>query len=322
MIAGQLRAKENRSKVLFLMEIFPQVLISGSSGLVGRALVDQFRREGVPHATLVRHSARLGSAAYLWDPYRFEFREEMRQLSGLRAAVHLSGESVSKGRWTAAKMQHLRESRVRTTMSLVELLGRLDRPPEVLICASATGYYGDRGEEVLEETSGSGDGFLAKICREWESAADAAGRFGIRVVHLRFGVILAAHGGALRKMLPLFRRGLGGTLGSGLQWMSWISLPDVVRVIEFCINRSELRGPVNVVANPVTNAEFTVSLAAHLHRPAILPAPTFALRLAFGKIADAALLASTRAIPAALLRSGFAFEHPTLQDALQGILPN
>jgi uncharacterized protein (TIGR01777 family) len=303
------------------MEIFPQVLISGSSGLVGTALVDQFQREGVPRATLVRHGARLGSAAYLWDPYRFEFREEMRQLSGLRAAIHLSGDNISDGRWTTTKMQRLRESRVRTTISLVELLGRLDRPPEVLICASAVGYYGDRGEQVLEETSGSGDGFLAKVCREWEAAADAANRFGMRVVHLRFGVILSANGGALKKMLPLFRRGLGGRLGSGSQWMSWISLPDVVRVVEFCINHSELHGPVNVVANPVTNAEFTVSLAAHLRRPAILPAPTFALRLAFGKMADAALLASTRAIPAVLLRAGFMFQHPTLQDALQGILP-
>lgn len=306
------------------MEIFPQTLISGSSGLVGSALIDRFRQEDVPYATLVRHGAPAGSLShrsYFWDPYHFKFHEGMRQLNGLRAAIHLSGENVSDGRWTAAKMQRLRESRVRTTLSIVELLGRLDRPPEMLICASAVGYYGDRGEEVLEETSSSGDGFLAKICREWEAVADAARRFGIRVVHLRFGVILATNGGALQKMLPLFRRGLGGTLGNGKQWMSWISLPDVVRAIEFCINRSDLRGPVNVVANPVTNAEFTVSLAAHLHRPAILPVPAFALRLAFGKMADAALLASVRAIPAAMLRSGFVFEHPTLQDALQGILP-
>jgi uncharacterized protein len=306
------------------MELFAQILISGASGLVGSALQQHFQAEGIPCATLVRQGGRppLGiSSAYLWDPYNFQFREEMRRLNGLRAAIHLSGENVAEGRWTAARKKRLRESRIRSTLSMVELLRRLDSPPEVLLCASATGYYGDRGDEILEESSASGVGFLPEICREWEAAADTATQYGIRVVHLRFGIVLSPEGGALKKMLPPFRLGLGGRLGSGRQWMSWISLPEVMHVASFCINRTDLRGAVNVIANPVTNAEFTAALATHLHRPAMLPAPAFALRAALGEMAGAGLLASTRAIPAALLRSGYAFKSPTLGEALQEVLP-
>lgn len=302
------------------MEIFTQILISGASGLVGSALQCHFREDGISCATLVRHDAHPGSA-YLWNPYNFQFREEMRHLSGLRAAIHLSGENVASGRWTTAKKQRLRDSRVRTTQSMVELLRRLDSPPEVLLCASAVGYYGNRGDEMLDESSVPGQGFLPELCREWEDAAHAASQFGIRVVHLRFGVVLSAQGGALKKMLPPFRLGLGGRLGNGRQWMSWISLPEVTRIITFCIHRREIHGPINVVANPVTNAEFTATLAAHLHRPALLPAPAFALRAALGEMADAGLLASTRAIPAVLLRSGYVFKSPTLAEALRDVLP-
>jgi hypothetical protein len=245
----------------------------------------------------------------------------MRRLNGIRAAIHLSGDSLTDGRWTAAKKQRIRQSRVRTTQSLVELLSHLDHRPEVLLCASAVGFYGNRGEEVLTEDSPSGDGFLPQVCREWEAAADAASDLGIRVVHLRFGVVLACEGGALKKMLPIFRMGLGGNLGSGRQWMSWIALPTLVEIVEFCMNRHQVRGAVNVVANPVTNAEFTVALAHHLHRLAIVPAPAFALRIAFGEMANDALLSSARAIPAKLLQAGFVFQLPTLQDAFQQILP-
>jgi uncharacterized protein len=303
------------------MEIFPQVVIAGASGLVGQSLHRHFLANAVSCATLTRHTAQPGRSEYFWDPYHFQFREEMRRLSGIRAAIHLSGDNLTAGRWTRAKKRRIRESRVRTTKSMVELLSHLGQRPEVLLCASAVGFYGDRGDEVLTEDSSSGDGFLPEVCREWEAAADAAIELGIRVVHLRFGVVLAREGGALAKMLPMFRLGLGGNLGSGRQWMSWIALPTLVEIVEFCMNHHRIQGAVNVVANPVTNAEFTVSLAHHLHRLAIVPAPAIALRLAFGEMADAALLSSTRAIPAKLLQAGFVFTLPTLQDALQQILP-
>jgi uncharacterized protein (TIGR01777 family) len=304
------------------MEIFPQVVIAGASGLVGQALHQRFLANAVACATLTRQTAQPGSSQYFWDPDHFQFREDMRRLSGIRAAIHLSGDNLTAGRWTRAKKRRIRESRVRTTQSMVELLSHLNQRPEVLLCASAVGVYGDRGDEVLTEDSSSGDGFLPEVCREWEAAADAAIELGIRVVHLRFGVVLARQGGALAKMLPMFRLGLGGNLGSGRQWISWIALPTLVEIVEFCMNHHRIHGAVNVVANPVTNAEFTVSLAHHLHRLAIVPAPAIALRLAFGEMADAALLSSTRAIPAKLLQAGFVFKLPTLQDAFQQILPN
>lgn len=304
------------------MDIFPQILISGASGLVGGALQAHFAAQGVACSTLVRHTAQPGSSAYFWDPYNFEFRQGMRRLSGIRAAIHLSGDNLTNGRWTAAKKQAIRQSRVRTTRSLVELLAHLDHRPEVLLCASAVGFFGDRGDEILTEESSTGQGFLPQVCREWEAAARAATDLGIRVVHLRFGVILARQGGALAKLLPVFRLGLGGNLGNGRQWMSWISLPTLLEIVEFCMNQQDLHGPVNVVANPVTNSEFTLTLARHLHRLAVAPVPAFALRLAFGEMADAALLSSTRAIPEKLLHAGFVFRHPTLQDALQQILPS
>ncbi len=303
------------------MDIFPQILLSGASGLVGRALHNHFVAQGIACATLVRDTPEPGKAAYYWDPYHFEFRETMRRLNGIRAAIHLSGDNLADGRWTKAKKQRIRQSRVRTTQSLVEMLSRLDQRPEVLLCASATGFYGDRGEEVLTEESAAGKGFLAEVCQEWEVAAQAARSLGIRVIHLRFGMILSRKGGALAKILPLFRMGLGGNLGNGRQWMSWIDLPTILEIVDFCMNRHQLEGPVNVVANPVTNAEFTLTLGRHLHRLAIAPVPAFVLHTAFGAMADAALLSSTRAVPARLLQAGFQFQRPTLLDALQEILP-
>lgn len=303
------------------MEIFPQVVIAGASGLVGNALHQHFLANAVSCATLTRHTAEPGNSEYFWDPYHFQFREDMRRLSGIRAAILLSGDNLMEGRWTHAKKQRIRESRIRTTQSMVQLLSHLEQPPEVLLCASAVGFYGDRGDEILSEDSAAGHGFLPEVCREWEAAADEASNLGIRVVHLRFGVVLAREGGALAKMLPMFRFGLGGNLGSGRQWMSWIALPTLVEIVEFCMSQHQVRGPVNVVANPVTNAEFTVALAHHLHRVAVVPAPAFVLRMAFGEMADAALLSSTRAIPAKLLQAGFVFNLPTLQDALQHLLP-
>jgi uncharacterized protein (TIGR01777 family) len=303
------------------MDIFPQIVVAGASGLVGRSLHQNFLSNGVSCATLTRQTAQPGGTEIYWDPYHFQFRDDMRRLSGIRAAIHLSGDNLMDGRWTSAKKERIRESRILTTQSMVQLLSHLQQPPEVLLCASAVGIYGDRGDEILTEDSSAGHGFLPTVCREWEAAADAALRLGIRVVHLRFGVVLAREGGALAKMLPLFRLGMGGNLGNGRQWMSWIALPTVIEIVEFCINRSQIQGAVNVVANPVTNAEFTRSLAHHLHRVAILPAPRIALKTAFGEMADAALLSSTRAIPAKLLQAGFVFQLPTLQDAFQHLLP-
>jgi len=303
------------------LDIFPQVLISGATGLVGGALRSRLEQEAVPCATLSRKS-RPGPSVYVWNPEHFEFREDMRRLNGIRAAVHLAGESLVDGRWTTEKKRKIRESRLRGTHSMVELLSRLERRPDVLICASAVGYYGSRGGEILTEESSAGQDFLAEICREWEEAAAAARDLGIRVVSLRLGVVLARDGGALREMLPLFRLGAGGKLGDGRQWMSWVSLPDVVRIIEFCMNEGSITGPVNTVApEPVRNAEFTRILAHHLHRPALIPAPAFALRLAFGEMADAALLSSTRAVPEKLRQAAFTFNQPTLPQALQAILP-
>ena len=303
------------------MEIFPQVVIAGASGLVGQSLHRRFLANAVSSATLTRHTAQPGGTDYFWDPYHFQFLEGMRRLSGIRAAILLSGDNLMDGRWTPSKKQRIRESRIRTTQSMVQLLSHLEQRPEVLLCASAVGFYGDRGDEILTEDSAAGSGFLPDVCCEWEAAADAAIDLGIRVVHLRFGVVLAREGGALAKMLPLFRLGLGGNLGSGRQWMSWIALPTLVEIVEFCMNQHQVQGPVNVVANPVTNSEFTAALAHHLHRLAVVPAPAFALRMAFGEMADAALLSSTRAIPAKLLQAGFVFKLPTLQDALQHLLP-
>lgn len=298
----------------------PQVLISGASGLIGRALQADFRSAGIAYATLVRKSVGTEGSAYLWDPYHFEFREEMRELNGVRAAIHLSGENLTSGRWTKTRKQRFWDSRIATTQSLVKLLRRLDPPPEVLLCASGVNYYGSRGDEILDESGTPGTGFLAEICQDWEAAADEAKTFGVRVVHLRFGLVLTAQGGALPKMLPVFRLGLGGKLGNGRQWASWIAMDDVIRAIRFGMDHPQIDGPVNMVANPLTNAEFTAALAARLHRPAVMTAPAFALRIVLGEMADEALLASIRAIPAKLLQAGFTFAHPTLPEALAAIL--
>lgn len=212
-------------------------------------------------------------------------------------------------------------SRVESTRSLANSLANLCQPPQALLVASATGIYGDRGDEVLDECSGPGKGFLADLCREWEGAAQAAVKAGIRVVHLRLGVVVGPGAGALGKMLPIFRLGLGGRLGSGRQWMSWISLTDAVAAILFALETPSLRGPVNLSSpQPVTNAEFTRALGMAVHRPAFLPAPALALRLALGQMADEALLASARAVPTRLTDSGFRFMHPAINGALAAAL--
>ncbi len=256
-----------------------------------------------------------------WSPQSSPVMDDPSQLESFDAVIHLSGANVAGHRWTPAYKKEIVESRMRTTQALAALLAERKRPPRVFLCASAIGIYGNRGDAVLTEASAPGAGFLAETCVAWEAAAQLAKDAGLRTLHLRFGTVLSPEGGALAKLLPLFRMGLGGRLGSGQQWMSWISLPDLVSAIFHMIQTPQLAGPVNIVApNPVRNSEFTQTLARALHRPAIFPAPAFALRAAFGEMADEALLSSARVIPEQLAQSGFRFRHAQLASALQSLL--
>ncbi len=263
-----------------------------------------------------------GGSQRLWDPYSVTPVSDPRSLDGTTAAVHLSGANVAGRRWSSAYKREILESRVKPTHAIATLLAGLRPKPAVLVCASAIGIYGGRGDELLTEASLPGTGFLPEVCLAWENATRPATEAGIRVVHLRFGVVLSAAGGALAKMLPVFRAGLGGKLGSGRQWISWVALPDVVRAIDFALQTASLSGPVNVVApNPVTNLEFTRALGRALHRPTLLQVPAFALRLAFGEMAKATILESARVMPDCLSASGFDFEYPELAAGLHALLP-
>lgn len=292
-----------------------RVAIAGASGLIGRALTTALRSSGHAVVRLVRGEAG-GGGTISWNPSRGEI--DPARLEGVDAIVNLAGENVGGGRWTATRREAIRQSRIGTTRTLVQAIAKLSRKPTVLVNASAVGFYGQRGDEVLTETSAAGAGFLAEVCQAWEAEAIAAERSGVRVVVTRFGVVLAPQGGALAKMLPLFRCGLGGRMGDGQQWMSWITLADAVRAILHLMNASQSRGPYNLAApEPVTNARFTAALAAALRRPAILPVPAWGLRIVFGEMADATVLASTRALPARLSREGFGFEQPEIAMALR-----
>lgn len=297
-----------------------KVLISGASGMLGVALRRQLAERGTPVVQLVRRGP-IGENELAWNPAASPAVANPEPLEGCAAAIHLSGASIAGHRWTEVYKRELFSSRVDSTRALAGLLAGLRTPPRTLIVASAIGIYGDRGDELLDESSASGTGFLAGLCQQWEEAARPAREAGIRVVHARFGVVLGNGPGALGKMLPVFRLGLGGRLGSGRQWLSWVSLDDAIGAILFALETPDMTGPVNFTApNPVTNLEFTKALARHLHRPGILPAPAFALRLALGEMADEALLASARVVPRALLTAGFRFVHPTLPEALAAAL--
>jgi uncharacterized protein (TIGR01777 family) len=297
-----------------------KLLFSGASGLIGASLVRAAEAERIQTLQLIRREPRKPEEIS-WNPQAGQPVRDLALLERLDAAIHLSGANISAQRWNAARKREIVESRVGSTRALLKVLMALKQPPATLLCASATGIYGERGDEILDEESPPGEGFIADTCRAWEAEASAASEAGIRVVHLRFGVVLAAEGGALGRMLPVFRLGLGGNLGSGRQWMSWIALNDAVRAIFYILDAGALRGPLNIIApNPVTNAEFTRALGRSLHRPAMIPVPRFALRLAFGEMADEVLLASTRAVPDRLLQAGFTFELPNLDSALKAIL--
>lgn len=295
-----------------------RVAVTGSSGLIGTALVEALAREGHEVRRVVRRMPGSGSRDVFWKPS--EGRIDAGGLEGLDAVVHLAGDNVGE-RWTPEKKRRIRDSRVLGTRLLAETLASLQRPPRVLVSAAAVGYYGDRGDERLDEQSPPGDDFLARVGVEWEEAAEPAQRAGIRVVRLRLGVVLSRNGGALARLLLPFRLGLGGRIGSGGQWMSWISLADAVDAIRFAITTTGVEGPVNAVApEPVTNEEFTRALGEVLGRPTVIPVPAPALRLVFGEMADATLLASQRAIPDRLLAAGFVFRHPRVEDALRAAL--
>ena len=295
------------------------VLVTGASGLVGSALVP-FLTAGGHHVTrLVRSTPHPGAAEVRWDPEAGSVATP--GLEGLDAVVHLAGENIVTGRWTPEKKASIRASRVQGTQVLCEALAQLAEPPKVLVSASAMGYYGNRGAESLREQSRPGTDFLAYVCRDWEAATELAIKRGIRVVHLRLGMVLSPAGGALARMLGPFKMGLGGVIGTGQQYMSWIALDDLVGVIHHALVTESLHGPVNAVApQAVTNREFTKTLGRVLGRPTLLPLPTFAARLAFGEMADALLLASTRVEPARLQETGYVFRYPELEGVLRHLL--
>jgi uncharacterized protein (TIGR01777 family) len=296
-----------------------KVLVSGASGLIGSHLVADLDAAGHQVVRLTRSAAGLAEAEIHWDPDGGRLDREA--LQGMDAVVHLAGENIAAGRWTPARKARIRDSRLRGTRLLCEALAGLEHPPRVLVSASAVGYYGDRGEERLTEESAAGEGFLPELCRAWEAATEPAARAGVRVVHARLGMVLSPRGGALAKMLPIFRLGLGGRLGGGRQYVSWIDIGDVVGAIVHALGDDSLRGPVNVVApQAVTNAHLTKVLGRVLRRPTVLPAPAFALRLVLGEMADALLLASARVEPRRLLAAGYAFRHPNLEECLRRLL--
>lgn len=294
-----------------------RILVTGASGLVGSALVPFLAAAGHQVARLVRSAP--GEDDIRWDPDAGML--DTQALEGLHGVVHLAGENIASGRWSSEKKRRIKESRVCGTRLLAGALAGLESPPRVLVSASAIGFYGDRGDEELTEGSKGGSGFLSEVCREWEAATEEAQAKGIRVVHARLGVVLSKDGGALAKMLTPFKLGAGGIVGNGRQYMSWITLDDTVAAIAHLLSTESAAGPVNVVAPaPATNREFTRTLGRVLRRPTLFPMPGFAARLAFGEMADALLLASTRVKPAGLMGSGYVFRHESLEAGLRHIL--
>ena len=292
------------------------ICVTGSSGLVGTALTRAVRQRGDTTTALRRGS---GPAGLSWNPSTYALADPAG-LEGFDALVHLAGEPIA-GRWTRHRKARIRSSRVNSTAMLARQLAGLNRPPRVWVVASAIGYYGSRGDEVLTEASSPGTGFLAEVCRDWEAAAEPARAVDIRVAHLRFGMLLSPDGGALQTMLPPFRWGLGGPLGSGLQHMSWATLADAVRALLFVLDQDDLSGPVNVTApHPCTNREFTKALGHVLRRPAVMRVPAPLIRLLLGEMGDGLLLASQRVHPRQLQEHGFVFNHDRIEQGLESTL--
>ena len=295
-----------------------RVLVSGSTGLIGSSLVRSLEGGGHEVVRLLRPQSRTSADGVMWDSAAGSL--DPREIEGFDAVVHLSGENIANRRWSAAQMARIRDSRIGSTNLLAETLAVLDSPPSVFACASAGGYYGDRGVELLDEDASVGTGFMAEATKEWEDATGPAASAGIRVVNLRIGVVLTADGGMLSRVLPIFKLGLGGRLGSGSQYMSWLTRSDVIDATVWTLEHDDLSGPVNVSSpNPVTNKEFTRALGRALRRPAVLVVPTFALRIMQGDLSEV-VTSSARMAPARLRESGFEFRHPEIDRALEWAL--
>ncbi|VGO16964.1 Epimerase family protein [Pontiella desulfatans] len=280
-----------------------KILLSGSHGLIGTQLMRSLHEKGHEVKALGR-----------------DFTKDM-DFNDIDAVIHLAGESIAKGRWTTEKKKRIEESRVAGTTLLSQQIAESPHKPRVFITASAIGYYGERGNEILDECSSAGTGFLAEVCRKWEAVSLPARKAGIRTVNIRTGIVLSEKGGALSKMLPPFKIGAGGIIGNGKQFMSWISLHDLVEAITFLINDDESVGAINLVSpKPITNHEFTKTLGHVLHRPTIMPLPAFAAKIMFGEMAEALLLSSTKVIPKKLMEAGFKYKHEDLREALEDIL--
>ncbi len=296
-----------------------KVLLTGATGLIGTALSVHLTSAGHQIVVLTRSGSSPSENRFSWNPESGEF--DIRALREIDAVVNLAGENIGAKRWTPEQKRRIVDSRVKSTDLLVDSISHLDNRPRVLINASAIGYYGDRDDELLTEDSAPGTGFLSDVCLKWEAEALKASRLGLRVVCLRTGIVLSRQGGTLERMVPMFKLGLGGALGSGRQYWSWITLDDVVRTIEFALQQDHLSGPMNIVSpTPVTSAEFTKTLAAVLHRPALFPVPAPILRLALGEMADSLVLSSQRVEPKRLIEEGFAFDHSTLESTLASII--
>jgi len=294
-----------------------RILVSGSSGLVGSALMPSLKDAGARVARLARPETVQGTSDEERIPWNPAQPISPDTVSGFDTVIHLAGESIV-GRWTASKKARIRDSRIPATTNLARALAQTKIKPQIFVSASAIGYYGNRGDELLTEESSSGSGFTADLAREWEFATAPAADAGIRTITMRMGIVMATAGGALPKMLPAFRMGVGGKLGDGRQWMSWIDLQDVIGAIQHILRSDLLHGPVNLVApKPVTNVEFSKTLGSVLSRPAVFPVPAFAARLAFGEMADELLLASQRIEPTKLISSGYPFRFPTLRQSLE-----
>jgi uncharacterized protein len=294
-----------------------RVLITGASGLIGKALQGSFEKKGY-EMLLASRSEPKDERHIQWNPETGFGDADLARLEGLDAVVHLAGESISALRWSEEKKKAIRDSRVFGTRSMIEAFDKLELKPKTFISGAAIGFYGDRGEDILTETSAAGKTFLAEISKEWEAESRRAEDLGIRTVLLRTGIVLSKDGGALATMMTPFKLGVGGVVGSGKQWMSWISLDDVVGIINFALENESVRGAINVTApNPVTNEEFTKTLGSVLYRPTFLPLPEFAVHMVFGEMGDALLLDSTRVVPKRMLDAGYEFEFTDLKAALE-----
>ncbi|RME66600.1 MAG: TIGR01777 family protein [Verrucomicrobia bacterium] len=293
-----------------------KVLVTGATGLVGSALVPYLTTQGHEVVRLSRSGA---PGMFRWEPE--SGRIEAAALEGVDAIVNLAGANIAEGRWTSKRRRLILESRVQSTRALVEAMATMEKPPSVFVNASAVGIYGDTGDREVDESAGVRRGFLAEVCRRWEAEARRAETLGVRTVLPRLGVVLTPSGGALAKLLPLFRSGLGGPVGGGRQWMSWIAMDDLLEVLLRLLTDRSMTGPVNAVTpTPVTNGEFAHTLARVLGRPSVVPTPAIALRLAFGQMATETMLASSRVKPARLLEAGHAFLHGELEPALRHLL--